>query len=462
MTSKRLLVVLVAALCLALPAASSARAPVLESLNAQRAAHGLPAGIVEDASMSAGCNAHVNYMKLNNFFGHDEDPSKPGYTEAGDKAGNSSVLAGSGWPKVEENPFEFAPLHLAQLLAPALSVTGFDDQGICVHTWPGYQRVSTAPIAFYSYPGPATTGWRYQEWTSESPFTPAEFLGLPNPTGPHIYLYPFGVGAYSLKLTASSITGPQGAVEARAVSSNDGTKVAPYLPGGAIVIAAKPLEPLTRYTVSSTWQLKAPSIAFSEAETIADMKRIWTLFSLSEADQAKELTYYNQKDSTAKFWQWDDLIKVCEKAASGSLPAKPYNKILPPDTPCRTVKNLTDERFFTTGPEEKRENDDFFDNEEEEVTAVRFSARGKGRKVTVKMAAHPSFQGQDVRFTFAFTRGGKTKKIKRKVTLSDVNRVALRAPFKSGRVRLTISGRVQATDLYGSQSLRHRYSWRVR
>ncbi len=62
--------VIIAAVGFLLPAAAGAeRAPVLQTLNAQRAAHGIPAGITENPAWSAGCNAHENYMQLNGYFG---------------------------------------------------------------------------------------------------------------------------------------------------------------------------------------------------------------------------------------------------------------------------------------------------------------------------------------------------------------------------------------------------------
>ena len=79
------LVLVVVCLCLAVlaaPARGATPTEAIGALNAQRAANGLPAEIVENPAWSAGCAAHVEYLRLNGFSGdwHDEDPRLPGFS----------------------------------------------------------------------------------------------------------------------------------------------------------------------------------------------------------------------------------------------------------------------------------------------------------------------------------------------------------------------------------------------
>ncbi len=246
----RAIAVAAGALLLAAPAAA-ARPPVLEALNAQRAANGLPAGLTENPQWSANCDLHERYMALNSYFGHDEDPAKPGYTAGGAEAGRSSVLTTGGWPSATRDPFEDAPIHLMQLLAPGLSVTGFSQTGGCVYTWPGYQRAAPAATQYFSYPGPGTSGWPARQVTAEFPFTPAELLGLKNPTGPHVYLFTFG--PERPKLSGAALRGPGGAVPVRFLPSVSGGRADGYLPPGGIVIPASPLAAASDYVLTATW-----------------------------------------------------------------------------------------------------------------------------------------------------------------------------------------------------------------
>src|ERR1700710_1599501 len=98
---------------------------IVAFVNAQRAAQGIPAGIVEDPALSAACAAHNAYGALNGAPTHGEDPSLPGYTAAGDMAGQNSVLYAFAGPwTATRDPFETAPIHLHQLLAPRLDRMG--------------------------------------------------------------------------------------------------------------------------------------------------------------------------------------------------------------------------------------------------------------------------------------------------------------------------------------------------
>ena len=57
------------------------------------------------------------------------------------------------------DPYESAPLHLDQLLAPRLAVLGSADADgfSCTTTFPGWTRAAPASLTIYTYPGPGAT-----------------------------------------------------------------------------------------------------------------------------------------------------------------------------------------------------------------------------------------------------------------------------------------------------------------
>jgi len=253
-------------LALTAPARGETAQEAIAGLNAQRAANGIPAGIVEEPEWSRQCELHMNYLKVNRTSGHDEDPSKPGYTAAGALGGSSSVLSsGSGWVN-GANPWENAPIHLAQLLHPALLRTGASSG--CMSTWRGYERPPPPETLVYTYPGPGRTGVSREQSTGERPFTPAELMGLRNPTGPHLYVFPFGGSVQ--QIASASLIGPAGAVAVRIAdaTTSDGTRtIGGYIPSGtAILIPPAPLAAEATYTatvafasgLTHTWTFATP------------------------------------------------------------------------------------------------------------------------------------------------------------------------------------------------------------
>lgn len=162
-----------------------AQAPLdaISALNAQRAYHGLPADIVEEPGWSRGCELHMAYSARNRVLEHAEDPRLPGYTELGDEAGRGSVLSsGSRGFTPRANPWEAAPIHYMQVMAPALSVTGLysGPNGACLRTFAGYRR-SFEQDQLFVLPGDRTVA-PYEETASERPFVPGDLVGLPQGT----------------------------------------------------------------------------------------------------------------------------------------------------------------------------------------------------------------------------------------------------------------------------------------
>lgn len=255
------------------PAASGAREPTaaeaIALLNQQRAANGLPAGVVEDPALSAGCALHMNYIRLNGELTHNEDPAKPGYTDAGAYAGSSSVLYTPGyqsWGSAQTNPWEYAPIHLAQLLSPSLAVTGWAPG--CMNTLAGPARPQPPTATLLSYPGdggqaPASAVY------GERPFTPGELLGLPpGRSGPYLYVFawggdseyanPLGWDSHSYgRIVSATVSGPDGPVPVRTVDNHTRTSVGRlngYIPAGGMLIIPTPLRAGSAYLAEVVFQ----------------------------------------------------------------------------------------------------------------------------------------------------------------------------------------------------------------
>ena len=231
----------------------------LASLNALRDRNGIPAGITLNADWSARCAQHVQYMRRTGTVEHVENPSSPWYTEGGNWAAGHAVLAaGIAWtPQVFL--WETAPLHLAQLLAPQLSEIGIadDDDFVCATTWPGYLRAVPPTTTVVTYPGPGA-GIYASEESAEWPTTPAQALGLANPTGPHLYVYQWGPPAISgvlpggqpIAIQTASLVGPSGAVPVRWVDPTNPTVGAYLTAASGIIIPVRPLVDNASYTAT--------------------------------------------------------------------------------------------------------------------------------------------------------------------------------------------------------------------
>jgi hypothetical protein len=263
----------------ALPAVPSAEAQptavtsaqAIAWLNAQRVANGIPGGITDNPAWDQACAAHNNWVMLNPNAAnpHIETPGTPGYTTDGAFAGATAVLGGEDWsassqyPWGVEDPWEMAPIHLMQLLGPALSVTGYaPGPPGCMITWAGYQRPAPPTPQLLTYPGNGTNFIYPSEVAGEWPFTPNDFVGLAEnaTTGPYLYVLGYGTGPGTL--SAASLTGPVGPVPVATV--DDATTGAlgdlgAYLPPGGIIIPTTPLQPGATYTASVTFTPYAPN-----------------------------------------------------------------------------------------------------------------------------------------------------------------------------------------------------------
>ncbi|MGB7160163.1 MAG: hypothetical protein WBD40_19000 [Tepidisphaeraceae bacterium] len=232
--------------------ASEYSARVVRALNAERAANGIPAGIVERSDWSLACEMADSYFAENgqtHFF----DPSKAGYTPQGAWAASNSVLGGAWFIDGYSNdadPYLGAPYHHMQLLSPWLAETGGSPG--CQTTWPGYTRPAPATPQLFTFPGDGVRDVRFEEKAAESPYVPGDLVGLPEgtTTGPHLYVMPFGDERPG-RLAGASLTGPNGPVDIRTVDGYSGQQVASD--PGAFIIPVKPLRPNTTYAASAAY-----------------------------------------------------------------------------------------------------------------------------------------------------------------------------------------------------------------
>jgi hypothetical protein len=231
----------------------------LDTLNRIRAENGIPAEITLNQGWSAKCAAHDRYLAQNNVLVHPEDPTKPGYSADGNWAGENSVLAEGGEWGPDSTPWDTAPIHLAQMLGPALTETGIANVGAysCLTTWPGYERTGASDV-IYTDPADSRSGVAASEVASESPFVPGQFVGIPagSATGPYLYVLPAGPWTTDWfdqpQLVGATLTGPTGPVEVRTID-NTNQNLAGYLPtGSGMVIPVHALKPNATYTASAT------------------------------------------------------------------------------------------------------------------------------------------------------------------------------------------------------------------
>jgi hypothetical protein len=246
-------VTLAALMSAAAGARAATAAQTIALLNAQRAANGIPAGITEDATLSTDCAEHDHYMFLNHQLTHQEQPGNPGYTAGGAYAGLNAVLTeNDNWDAGD--PYENAPLHLDQLLAPRLLVLGTADvEGFsCTTTFPGWVRPDPLALTVYTYPGNGAQIYA-SEIARELPWTPGQLVGLaPGArTGPYLFVLVDAPGQSPVDnpatLSGATLTGPSGQVM---VATVDGTVPVPgnqtatlssYISPGGFIIPFRPL-----------------------------------------------------------------------------------------------------------------------------------------------------------------------------------------------------------------------------
>lgn len=128
MLLRRLLLTVAAMLALVFAACAATAMAIspseaLIAANNWRAEAGIPPIASMNPDWNTGCALHNLYMAANGL-GHDEDPAKPYYTDAGSLAGYGSVLSeGEQDPK---SAWSDAVYHRVDVLKPRLRLAGFD------------------------------------------------------------------------------------------------------------------------------------------------------------------------------------------------------------------------------------------------------------------------------------------------------------------------------------------------
>jgi hypothetical protein len=250
---------------LAPAAGATTAAQAIAYLNTQRAANGIPAGLVEDSARSGGCLAHESaYTPTASQSPHDEIPGQPGFSLAGQDAARSSDLSSSTSWSATQNPWTGAPIHLAQLFDPTAATTWYGEgrNGACMGTSSG-DRGFYPGEGLFSLPGDGSKNVPSSESAGgEYPYAPAEAAGLTGTHGPTIILWAEGLPAAHI----ASATLVDASGQARAVRTADQTTPSPpshlstlssaptlgSYTDAAFAIAAAPL-PVASYVLTVQW-----------------------------------------------------------------------------------------------------------------------------------------------------------------------------------------------------------------
>lgn len=195
----------------------------LRYFNQFRTQAGLPQ-LSENSAWSAGSLTHSQYMMNNSLTVHAEDPNKPGYSAAGDEAGQNGNIAVSGWDGASDLwPIDYwmtAPFHAVPMLNPRLTQTGF---GVFRDASNSFKMTATLDVSSKRDLGELPTGITYpitfpqnggEIWVlsyslPEFPNPLTACSGLQKPTGPPIILQ-IGDGSLVPSVTQTSLTGSDG------------------------------------------------------------------------------------------------------------------------------------------------------------------------------------------------------------------------------------------------------------
>jgi hypothetical protein len=182
-------------------------ADIVRFLNAQRAANGLPAGIIEDPALSAGC-----------------------FT-------SSWLRAAAGSWTATSNPFEDRPGSLVRLLAPRLDRMGAATHAseVCAALPTSLNGPAPPTDVVYTYPGDGATDWWTRHWADVEVPTdqPGEFHVEKVAVGPVLYAFFDGPGltpAATVDVTEATLTGPGGTlpVDASVTTTPTAVELTPH------------------------------------------------------------------------------------------------------------------------------------------------------------------------------------------------------------------------------------------
>jgi len=121
-------------------------------LNSWRQLAGEPPVLYNEPNLSRGCQLHNAYLAANGVGGHTEDPTLPGYSELGARAGGSSVLVDA--EVLPRMGFERAVFHRLGLLQPRLQTSWYDAShgNSCMGVFGVSDTVRTSVLTLYPWP----------------------------------------------------------------------------------------------------------------------------------------------------------------------------------------------------------------------------------------------------------------------------------------------------------------------
>lgn len=242
-------------------------ARIIADINAERTANRIPP-VTLSGSLSTGCRLLDEYEHLHgDNFVHDETPGSAGYTPQGNAVAQAGPLldidGGSSVTGWGNNPYEFGPNHLFNLLNPRRTIMGADDsvfqtvggslvEEICVIT--ATSSSATTTDAVYTYPGDGAMIYP-SETASEDPETPGQTVGIPEGTTTGPYLLVFAEGPFqrsTATITNASLVGPDGPVKLDIVERK--------LNAGAFLIPTSPLANLATYHAEVTFDVSGTTL----------------------------------------------------------------------------------------------------------------------------------------------------------------------------------------------------------
>lgn len=263
-------------------AAADGEATALDAVNHFRTMAGV-AAVTLDPVQAQAAMAHSCYM-LQNGFSHDEVPGRPGYTTAGDAAGNAGNVAVSSATSMSDRAYVelwiTGPFHAIGMLRPELTSVGF---GTCSNPdaspWRSAGTLdvmsglsgSGAIAAPIVWPGDGTTT-NLNHFIAETP-SPVSMCGWPSGGGlPVIAMMPEAPSQVS-----ASITGPDGPLETCALyAGNVRDSDAASILGGANAVTVLPRNPLAPglYAVTVTTAARTVNWSFTVDPAVADMQPV--------------------------------------------------------------------------------------------------------------------------------------------------------------------------------------------
>jgi hypothetical protein len=272
--------VLIVAIPVSLPAANAEPSPPfipadadwLTTVNYFREMSGL-GPVAPDDALSAGAVKHSCYMLLNDIT-HFEDPSKPGYTVEGERAGrNGNVAVSSAFNTKARSHIELwmtGPFHAVGLLRRDLRTVGYGGcdradtprwrSGATLDVLSGLAS-RTAQWAPVTFPGNGATT-NLSRFITETP-NPLDYCGW---TGTPAGLPVFAMMPEAVTGTVTtSMSGPAGAVPTCTLSPLNTTGSAQAILRYDNVVVAVPRNPLQpgTYTVTATTAARSVTWSFT-------------------------------------------------------------------------------------------------------------------------------------------------------------------------------------------------------